>query len=102
MTQLTDNLYALEIPSKARNFGFSQGGYFGWGSNGKTTVTTLHIDINSIIGTVTKDNIYFDCGELINPDKINLSKRVLESAFRSLLTSKGLTEYYKLVIIKKV
>lgn len=96
MTKLTDNLYAVEVPEDAINFYVSENGLSAW-NNGLIMYSSILSGNWSIIGTVTKDSIDFDYQYHIlgtynfrNPD----------GTFRSLLTSKGLTDYHKLVIIK--
>ena len=120
MTKLTDNLYAVEVPEDAINFSirpyFERPNLFfkikiSWVVERKS----LLYGNWSIIGTVTKDSIDFDCREFIEGYGIDRWRNykfesqyeeVLKSnpddSFRSLLTSKGLTDYSKLVIIKKV
>lgn len=118
MTKLTDNLYAVEVPEDATNFtiGFYKpywhiqynltpvenythtGGfaffYKDFGGKNK------YPDKLEFIGTVTKDSIDFDCEPFSKPYRKLYLWGNNNDVFRSLLTSKGLTDYNKLVIIK--
>jgi hypothetical protein len=128
MTKLTDNLYAVEVPDDAINFSirpyFERPNLFfkikiSWVVERKS----LLYGNWSIIGTVTKDSIDFDCEPLVQKgglrtykdytyvekemDDVGLFNALLmmkfktpQESFRSLLTSAGLTDYNKLVIIK--
>ena len=116
MTQLTDNLYAVETDKDVIGFKFnSKGDAIYPMLHGSATLHPIQLPSGNwqIIGTVTKDSIDFDCRKFIEGYGIDrwrnykfesqyeeVLKSTPEYSFRSLLTSKGLTDYNKLVIIK--
>jgi len=107
MTQLTDELFAVEVPEDATDTELHVGYityHVGIGTDNFDILRQSDSGItgdSELIGTVSHDAIDFDCGLYINPDKLSLSKKVLEKAFRSLMKYKGLDNSKKYVIIKK-
>jgi hypothetical protein len=121
MTQLIDNIYAVEVPIEAKNITIDDGDliyeYLGFYElQNVYNIESIHL-INlddTLLGTVTPDAIDFDCEPYIDMGAVlgfkNYNCKLFENtgssyrspidSFRSLLTSKGLTDYSKLVIIK--
>lgn len=119
--KLQNGLWAVSVPMNVenvkisqfhtRNLFFEEKGFLGINS------VELYCAKWKILGTVDKNTISFDVDELIHVAKSGLCKDYTcnyivsgqefkltsaEESFRSLLSSKGLTDYEKIIILKEI
>lgn len=118
MTKLTDNLYAVEVLHSAYFIKLRFSKFITCRKEHSSVIVYPKDGLWELVGIVTPDSIDFDCEPYLSDNTIvylldensgkpfagfDITKDKLfnpESSFRSLLTSAGLTDYSKLVIIK--
>jgi len=128
MIQLTDTIFAVEVPTNVTDFKTSRNQLWGYSELGgfmKSKIkhiyglSGVYSDRFKILGTVTPTEIDFDVEPYVECNRIFETRffadytkdesnwfdeptESAESSFMTLLTSKGITTYEKLVIVELI
>lgn len=120
LTQLTNELYAVGVPLEAKDFSITEYNWImtiGYTSNEGFKSIKIPEALYQILGTCTENDIDFDVEPYVhcisrplliyrdykhNSPYLNDQCEGYNNSFRSLIASKGIKEFEKLVILKKV